>query len=128
MRPHRPSVQQGDIAHHARTEPVSLRAFAERNGLAPRQLEATMQRLSRAGNVVSVRGAHGGYALAREQWRISVTDIVRTLNDRQGGYDGPYADAIEAALAPVARAYDEALAAVTVEDLLRAVAKADAGR
>ena len=117
-----------DIAHHARTEPVSLKAFAERNGLMPRQLEATMQRLSRAGLLVSVRGPRGGYALARERRRISVADIVRALNDRKGGYDGPYADAIEAALVPVARVYDEALAAVTVEDLLRAVAETDAGR
>src|ERR671928_1297269 len=54
-----------DIAHHARTEPVSLRAFAERNGLAPRQLEATMQRLSRARIVVSMRGASGGYTPSR---------------------------------------------------------------
>ncbi len=113
-----------DIAHYARTEPVSLRAFAERNGLPPRQLEATMQRLSRAGIVVSMRGASGGYALARERRHISVADIVRALEDGQDRYDGPYTDAIEAALAPAERALDEALAAVTVEDLLRA-AEAD---
>jgi Rrf2 family protein len=113
-----------DIAHHARTEPVSLRAFAERNGLAPRQLEATMQRLSRARIVVSMRGASGGYTLARERRHISVADIVRALEDGQDCYDGPYASAIEAALAPAERALDEALAAVTVEDLLRA-AEAD---
>ncbi len=114
-----------DIAHHARTEPVSLKAFAERNGLMPRQLEATMQRLSRAGLLTSVRGPRGGYALARERRRISVADIVRALEDGQDKYDGPYAGAIEAALAPAERALDEALAAVTVEDLLRAAAEAD---
>ena len=114
-----------DIAHHARTEPVSLKAFAERNGLMPRQLEATMQRLSRAGLLVSVRGPRGGYALARERRRISVADIVAALDDKQDAYDGPYAPAIEAALAPAERALDQALAAVTVEDLLQAAAKAD---
>ena len=72
-----------DIAHHARTEPVSLKAFTERNGLMPRQLEAPMQRLSRAELLVSMRGPRGGYALAHERRRISVTDIVRTLEDGQ---------------------------------------------
>src|SRR5919206_4556508 len=113
-----------DIAHHARTEPVSSRALTERNGLAPRQLEATMQRLVRAGIVVSTRGTRGGYALARDRRHISVADIGRALEDGQDRYDGPYADAIEAALAPAERALDEALAAVTVEDLLRAAAEA----
>jgi Rrf2 family protein len=113
-----------DIAYYARTEPVSSKAIAERSGLMPRQLEAIMQRLSRAGIVVSMRGARGGYALARERRRISVADIVRALEDGQDRYDGPYAGAIEAALTPAERALDEALAAVTVEDLLRA-AEAD---
>ena len=113
-----------DIAHHDRTEPVSSRALTERNGLAPRQLEATMQRLVRAGIVVSTRGTRGGYALARDRRHISVADIVRALEDGQDRYNGPYANAIEAALAPAERALDEALAAVTVEDLLRA-AEAD---
>jgi Rrf2 family protein len=113
-----------DIAHHARTEPVSLRAFAERNRLTPRQLEPTMQRLSRARIVVSTRGTRGGYALARERRRISVADIVAALGDGQDAYDGPYAGAIKAALAPAERTLDEALATVTVEDLLRA-AEAD---
>lgn len=114
-----------DIAHHARAEPVSLKAFAERNGLMPRQLEATMQRLSRAGLLVSVRGPRGGYALARERRRITVADIVTALDDKQDAYDGPYAVALETALAPAEQALSEALAAVTVEDLLRAASQAN---
>ena len=113
-----------DIAHHARSEPVSLRDFAERNGLAPRQLEATLQRLSRVGILKSVRGPSGGYALARERRRISVADVVRALEDEQDTSDDPYAVAIEAALAPAERALDEALSAITVEDLLHTAAAA----
>src|SRR5919199_4011981 len=113
-----------DIAHHARSEPVSLRDFAERNGLAPRQLEATLQRLSRVGILKSVRGPRGGYALARERRRISVADVVRALEETQDTYDGPYAGAIEATLSPADRALNEALSAITVDDLLHTAAAA----
>jgi hypothetical protein len=49
---------------------------------------------------------------------------VAGVRDGQDGYDGAYAGAIRVALAPAERSLDEALATVTVEDLLHA-AEAD---
>src|ERR1700687_6114318 len=66
-----------DVALNARERPVSARNLAARHSLPPRHLEPVLQALVHEGIFHGVRGPRGGYALAREQKRITVADILR---------------------------------------------------
>ena len=56
--------------------PLRASALAEQLGLAPRHLEARLQRLVHAGLLRSIRGPRGGYVLARERRQIRLLDII----------------------------------------------------
>ena len=68
-----------DVALYSGDGPVSLKAVAERQGLSESYLEQLAGPLRKAGLLNSVRGAQGGYTLAREADRITVGDIIRVL-------------------------------------------------
>jgi Rrf2 family protein len=53
--------------------------IAARQSIPERYLEQMMSALRRAGMVRSVRGARGGYLLARAASDISVSDVIRCL-------------------------------------------------
>lgn len=59
--------------------PTSLKVVAERQGLSHLYLEQIFAVLRRAGYVGSVRGAYGGYTVARPLDRISALEIVELL-------------------------------------------------
>jgi Rrf2 family iron-sulfur cluster assembly transcriptional regulator len=52
--------------------------LAARHKLPARHLETLLQGLVHAKILKGVRGPRGGYELARERWRISVGEVVRT--------------------------------------------------
>ena len=58
---------------------ASAREIAERFGVPGSLLMNVLKELSAAGYVESVRGAHGGYRLAREPEKISVADLVTAV-------------------------------------------------
>jgi Rrf2 family protein len=58
---------------------VSLKAIADAEGLPLAYLEQVVARLRRAGLVMSARGAHGGYWLARPPEEISMHEVVAAL-------------------------------------------------
>jgi Rrf2 family cysteine metabolism transcriptional repressor len=60
-------------------EPVSLGAVAEAETLPLSYLEHLVAKLRSAGLVSSVRGAHGGYRLARGASEITMLDVVEAL-------------------------------------------------
>lgn len=68
-----------DLAQHFGEGPISLKSVAERQGLSEHYLEQLIAVLRKAGLVKSVRGAQGGYVLAREPADIKVGDIIRVL-------------------------------------------------
>lgn len=68
-----------DVAMNDDDGPVSLKAVAERQGLSESYLEQLAGPLRKAGLLNSVRGAQGGYTLAREAGAITVGDIIRVL-------------------------------------------------
>lgn len=68
-----------DLARYSETEPVSIGSIAERQNLSERYLEQLMSRLKKAGLVRSIRGAGGGYVLAKDAGEISVGDVLRAL-------------------------------------------------
>lgn len=68
-----------DLAVYCTEEAVSIQSIAKRQNISDRYLEQLMGRLRRAGLVVSVRGAGGGYRLARPAEEISVGEVLRAL-------------------------------------------------
>ncbi|MGZ4030834.1 MAG: cysteine metabolism transcriptional regulator CymR [Tumebacillaceae bacterium] len=59
--------------------PVSLKSVAERQSLSEHYLEQLIAPLRNAGLVRSIRGAYGGYVLAKAPHEITVGDIIRVL-------------------------------------------------
>lgn len=59
--------------------PIPVRTIAEEQGIPEYYLEQLIGALRRAGLVDSVRGAQGGYTLARPPEEITVGDIIRVL-------------------------------------------------
>ena len=68
-----------DLAQYSAEAPVSITSISARQDLSERYLEQLMSMLKKAGLVRSVRGAGGGYVLAKDMAEISVGDILRVL-------------------------------------------------
>ena len=68
-----------DLAQYSEDAPVSIMSISNRQNLSERYLEQLMARLKKAGLVKSVRGAAGGYVLAKKMEEISVGDVLRAL-------------------------------------------------
>ncbi len=68
-----------DLAQYSAIEPVSINSIATRQGISERYLEQLMTLLKKAGIIKSIRGAGGGYVLAKEMEEISVGDVLRAL-------------------------------------------------
>ena len=58
---------------------LSLKIIAEREGLSAGYLEEIARRLKRAKLIESVRGAHGGYRLAKSAASITVAEVLIAL-------------------------------------------------
>ena len=58
---------------------LPLQTVAARQNISEGYLEQIMAKLKKAGLVKSIRGANGGYFLARDPGEISVGDILRAL-------------------------------------------------
>jgi len=68
-----------ELARHYGDGPTPLRRVAEAQQLPLPYLERVVAPLRRADLLTSVRGARGGYLLARHPGRITVGDIFRAL-------------------------------------------------
>jgi Rrf2 family protein len=68
-----------DLAEHTREDHVSLASVAERQAISIRYLEQVAVILRRAGFIRSVKGASGGYALAKKPEDILIGDVLRVL-------------------------------------------------
>ena len=69
-----------DLAQYSGEAPVSITSISSRQDISERYLEQLMAMLKKAGIVSSVRGAGGGYILAKDMKDISVGDILRALD------------------------------------------------
>jgi Rrf2 family cysteine metabolism transcriptional repressor len=67
------------LGRHFGTGPASLAEIAAEEDLPRAYLEQLVMSLRDAGLVVSTRGAHGGYELAREPGTIRMGEILRAL-------------------------------------------------
>jgi len=68
-----------ELGRQGSEHPVSLKAIAEAEGLPLSYLEHVVAKLKKSELVVSSRGAHGGYRLARPAEEITMDDVVLSL-------------------------------------------------
>ena len=68
-----------DLALHIGEGPVLLKDIAQRQGISEKYLWSLINPLKTVGLVRSIRGARGGYQLAKEPAEISLKDIMRVL-------------------------------------------------
>lgn len=66
-----------DIAANQNKGPVSLHEVSERQAISLKYLEQLASLLSRGGLLISTRGAHGGYNLAKPPEEITAGDVLR---------------------------------------------------
>jgi Rrf2 family cysteine metabolism transcriptional repressor len=68
-----------ELGRQSPEQPTSLKAIAAAEKLPLAYLEQVVARLKRAGLVMSARGAHGGYWLARPAEEITMDEVVLAL-------------------------------------------------
>ena len=68
-----------DLALYGEAEAVSIQSISARQQISDSYLEQLVRKLKKAGLVTSVRGAQGGYRLAKPAGEISVGDVLRAL-------------------------------------------------
>lgn len=108
--------------------PMTAETIAERRAMPEKFLVHILLQLKRAGLVRSVRGARGGYLLARAPEEISLLDIVRAIDGpvlkplpaRDSGSEG-----MASAWGHVARELEKVLNSVTVRSILDAAQNPD---
>ena len=76
-----------DLATHDSGDWIALKDISKRQGISVKYLEQIVNPLSKTGYLLSARGPHGGYKLAKTPEEYSAGDILR---------------AIEGSLAPIA--------------------------
>lgn len=98
-----------DLAQHDAGGYIPLRDISKRQQISAKYLEQIVVQLSRAGFVISTRGAQGGYQLARHPSEYTVGDILRIT---------------EGSLAPVACLEHEPVDCVRAEECSRRISGA----
>ncbi len=69
-----------DLAVNGKEEQQALGMIAQRNGISPQYLEQIFGALRKNGLVRSVKGAQGGYFLARRAEDITVSEILEAVD------------------------------------------------
>lgn len=84
-------------SYYPSKEPLQIRQIAEKQAIPDRYLEQLLATLRRGGLIKSLRGAKGGYLLAREPRQIDLFEIVNCLEgaERQSFSSNPIAKTIE---------------------------------
>ena len=66
-----------ELAREGDGRPLSVKEISRRQGISDKYLEQIIMQLSRAGLVTSVRGAQGGYVLAKPAAQITAGEVLR---------------------------------------------------
>src|ERR1700732_22473 len=67
-------------ANYREHQPVRVKAIADAHGIPQRFLVQILLQLKGAGLAASVRGALGGYQLARPPEKMSLADVIYTID------------------------------------------------
>jgi Rrf2 family protein len=117
-----------DLAMNSNGQPVALMSIAKRQHLSDGYLESMFGALRRAGLVRSMKGAGGGYVLARPASEIFVGEVLNVLEgdlsivdeDMQGQNETGLRRCIrENVWDEVSRQINAVVDTVTLEDLIR---------
>ena len=68
--------------NYRQPQPVRIKAIADAQGIPQRFLVQILLQLKTAGLVVSLRGAAGGYQLARPPAEITLASVINAIDDR----------------------------------------------
>src|SRR5947199_4126546 len=109
-------------ARHSSGDPVRIRDIAAAHGIPSRFLVQILLQLKSAGLVQSVRGASGGYNLAKDPEEITLLDVM-TVVDSQLGHVPPGSTRNTPTMRALQRAWKEVAAKET--ELLDGVNFAD---
>lgn len=69
-----------EIAKTPKEGPVNIRDISRKQKMSVTYLEQILHRLKKAGLIESVRGAKGGYLLAKKENKITVREIIDVLD------------------------------------------------
>ncbi len=69
-----------ELALHSDGSPLQAKAIAQSQHIPPRFLEQVLSSLRKAGLIESVRGAQGGYHLARPPEEIRIIDVLESID------------------------------------------------
>lgn len=72
-------VDLAEVFVNGNNELTNTKGIAKRQGLSENYIEQLIAPLKKAGYVNSVRGAQGGYSLAKPPSEITVGEVLRTL-------------------------------------------------
>src|SRR5437870_12962908 len=67
-------------ASHGNPQPMRVKSIADAHGIPLRFLVQILLQLKGAGLVASVRGAAGGYQLARAAEEVSLADVINVID------------------------------------------------
>lgn len=73
---------------HGSGEPVRIRDIADQHGIPSRFLVQILLQLKTAGLVTSLRGASGGYQLAKDPSEITLGDVMAVVDSQWGKVSG----------------------------------------
>lgn len=111
--------------HYSDNEPLQIRQIAAEQKIPDRYLEQLLATLRRSGLVRSQRGAKGGYILAREPWKITLSEIVASIEGTDAQSPDVYRDAksiegmvIREVWQEAGQAADAVLQKYTLQDLM----------
>jgi Rrf2 family protein len=116
-----------DLAQHGTLGQVALHQIAQRQSLSIKYLEQDFAALRKAGLVRSVKGAQGGYVLARPAEQIRVGEILRVLEgdlslvDESDAMDRPSQVRhflVSRVWQPLSQRIEEQMNALTLADLV----------
>jgi len=71
-----------DIALHEKQGPVTLAEISQCQGISLSYLEQLFSKLRKHGLVTGVRGPGGGYRLAKTADKISIADIIQSVDEK----------------------------------------------
>ncbi len=76
-----------ELALNGRGQRVQAKEIAERQNIPLRFLEQILIQLKKGGLVQSIRGASGGYVLAKDPVQISLKDVVEAVEGEVSFFD-----------------------------------------
>lgn len=114
--------------NHTEPQPVRVKNIADAHGIPLRFLVQILLQLKGAGLVTSVRGAAGGYQLARPPAEISLADIINVIDripknrtPSESMPTSPAARAIQKVWSDIQAAEQRLLAEATLAELVQQI-------